>query len=60
MTNFSYWHSQSPEGTFFCDYCLEDFDNELAHEDEDGQKWTVCIECWEREQLTMRSRNEER
>lgn len=43
MTNFGWWHAKAAEnGKFMCEICFDAKSWEEAHEDAEGQRWTVC------------------
>ena len=38
-------HGLCPTGTFMCQLCFGSFLPHQAWEDEDGQKWDICLNC---------------
>ncbi len=57
MTNFAWWASQSPPGTFMCCLCFEVFPVTLANPIEGGFE-DVCLGCAENERKIMELKGE--
>lgn len=55
MTNFAYWQSQSPPGTFLCMLCFEQKPLSEASPVEGGFE-DVCLTCKADEDERMRER----
>lgn len=57
MTNFGWWSSLAPPGSFMCQICFCSCLVEDAWQDTAGDKWDICIECRRMEVASLWARD---